>query len=83
LTTYPDSRIHICMDWMTIKQVAEETGLKIPHIYRLISQGKIGAEKVIGAGYRVSREELDRFRREHTVPADLEVVTDDELRVKA
>ena len=59
------------MDWITVKQVAEETGLTLSNVYRLIGQKKIVAERYLGLGYRVSRKELDRFRREHSVPADL------------
>ena len=51
---------------LTVSQVCEQTSLSRTSIWRLISNGKIGAYR-IGRSVRVPRKELDKFREKHAV----------------
>lgn len=53
------------MTLLSVKQAAEELGVSAKTVYRMLADGELAEVRVRGA-IRISRLELDRFRRENT-----------------
>lgn len=58
------------MDYMTVKEAAELLGMSTRSVYAAIERGELKALVRRGyvKGYRISRQEVDRWMREEWVP---------------